>query len=107
MRAEICTNAVNSNLHVYCLIAGSIIVMVGSLLEKWTSDGLHASKHRVVIPTDADRCSHRQSTAYFVNPDDEAIVRCFDGKDKYEPIKALDYIQQRASESFNVDQQKQ
>ena len=82
-------------------IPGSVIVIAGSLLQRWTSDSLHAPEHRVLIPTEAGKRSVcRQSVAYFVNPDDDTVVRCLDGTDKYEPVTALDYLHYRAYDSF-------
>ena len=72
-------------------------MMVGALLQRWTADGLPAQKHRVVI---GDRSVSRLSLGYFVNPNDEAIIGCLDGSEKYEPIKAVDYIRGRSSESI-------
>ena len=58
-------------------------------------------KHRVLIPKDAtQRAKKRQSMAFFVNADDDCVVRCLDGSDKYEPITVKDYLFQRILQSY-------
>ena len=87
-------------------VQGSIIMMAGSLLQRWTSDNIIAPTHRVAIPNDTrERSSCRQSAAFFVAPDDETIVRCFDGLDKYEPMKTIDHLRKRANKSHITSSQ--
>ena len=33
--------------------------------------------------------------AFFVHPDDECMVRCLDGSEKYPPVAAGEYLQER------------
>ena len=52
--------------------------------------------HRVVGSGEASKA--RQSIAFFCNPDNDVIVECLDGSDKYEPINAHKYIDSRGKE---------
>ena len=70
-------------------IPGTILVVIGSLLQRWTSDNLIGTTHRILIPEDdVRRKSARQSIVYFVEPDDDCVIECLDGSDKYEPVTA-------------------
>ena len=70
-------------------IPGTVIVLVGSLLQIWTSDYLTGTTHRILIPeTEAQRKKARQSIVFFLQPDDDCKVKCLDGANKYEPVHA-------------------
>ena len=82
-------------------IPGTMLVNIGDLMQRWTSDRLVATKHRVLIPEEEllqKRC--RQSVVFFLHPDDDYVVRCLDGSDKYEPISSLDYLKYRFSMTY-------
>ena len=80
---------------------GALFVNVGSLLQRWTSDSLIATEHRVLIPEDeSERRSARQSVAFFVGSDDEFVVKCLDGSDKYDAIRTIDYLNYRFDNSY-------
>jgi len=50
-------------------------------------------RHRVLIPEDErQRQLMRRSIVFFVVPDNDVIVRCLDGSDKYPPVNAMQYI---------------
>lgn len=84
-------------------IPGTVLVIVGALLQRWTSDAFVAVKHRVLIPEEElQRKSCRQSIVFFVEPDDDFVVKCLDGSDKYEPIRSIDYLDFRRRETFVV-----
>lgn len=55
--------------------------------------------HRVLLPPAGD-CSTRQSLAFFVQPDDDAVIRCCDGSDKYPPVSSGLYLQQRLQPTY-------
>ena len=56
--------------------------------------------HRVVIPpAEVSRQHGRQSLAYFIQPDDNAMIEPIDGSGKYPPIAAADYITMRFKEA--------
>lgn len=82
-------------------IPGTVLVNIGSLLQRWTSDFLVATEHRVLVPEEElrRRCC-RQSAVFFVLPDDECVVKCLDGSDKYEPIKSIDYLNYRFDQAY-------
>ena len=83
-------------------IPGTVIVNIGSLLQQWTSDTLVATTHRVLIPEEElRRRTCRQSVAFFALSDDEYIVKCLDGSDKYKPIKSIDYLNYRFNQAFS------
>ena len=82
-------------------IPGTVLVNIGDLMQRWTSDSLLATKHRVLVPEEEFRKRKcRQSIAFFVHPDDDFIVKCLDGSDKYEPISSLDYLNYRFSVTY-------
>ncbi|KAK6169476.1 hypothetical protein SNE40_020524 [Patella caerulea] len=79
-------------------VPGAICVNIGDLMQRWTADELKATKHRVLIPEDeAEKTKGRQSMAFFIQPDDDCVIKCLDGSDKYQPITALDYLNWRFS----------
>lgn len=105
------------------LVPGAVLVNIADLMQRWTSDrfvsavsrcGLilkEAEKwdgdltsaphqpHRVLLPPAGD-CSTRQSLAFFVQPDDDVVICCCDGSDKYPPVSAGVYLQQRLQPTY-------
>lgn len=58
-------------------------------------------KHRVVLPlAEIGRDKPRVSLAYFVHPDDDTLVECIDGSNKYQPITSLEYLQRRLDATY-------
>ncbi|XP_030623463.1 2-oxoglutarate-dependent dioxygenase htyE [Chanos chanos] len=80
-------------------IPGTVLINIADLMQRWTSDVFVSAVHRVLLPAAGDSAT-RQSLAFFVQPDDEAIITCCDGSDKYPPIKSGDYLLERFSESY-------
>jgi len=82
-------------------VQDSIIINVGDLMQRWTSDKLISTKHRVLLPKD-DRVKStaRQSLAFFVHPDDHCVIKCIDGSDKYPPITSLQYLRDRLNATY-------
>ncbi|XP_070532483.1 uncharacterized protein [Ptychodera flava] len=82
-------------------IDGAVVVNIGDLMQRWTSDRFVSNVHRVVLPKteDAGR-SPRQSIAFFHNSDNMYVVRCVDGSDKYPPIATSLYLQQKFSATY-------
>ncbi|MBN3307811.1 YQK1 protein, partial [Amia calva] len=72
-------------------IPGTVLINIADLMQRWTSNLFVSAKHRVLLPP-ADDKNTRQSVAFFVHPDDDAIISCCDNSNKYPPIKALDYL---------------
>lgn len=72
---------------------GTFVVNVGNLLARWTNDLYTSTLHRALhIGT-----KPRISGAFFVYPDDRAVVRCLDtcqgsnNPPRYEPVVTEDY----------------
>ncbi|XP_067902362.1 uncharacterized protein si:dkey-10o6.2 isoform X2 [Heterodontus francisci] len=82
-------------------IPKTVLLNIANLLQRWTSDRLISTKHRVPIPQSDDMLnSPRQSVAFFVHPDHDATLVCCDGLDKYPPIKAIQYLKENLSDVF-------
>lgn len=81
-------------------VPGAVLVNIGDLMQRWTSDLLISTKHRVMLPSD-DKNIIRQSVAFFVHPDDDTVISCCDGSNKYPPITAKNYVLERFSDSYN------
>lgn len=73
---------------------GTFVVNVGNLLARWTNDLYTSTLHRALHVG----ASPRISGAFFVYPDDQAVVRCLDtcqGPDnppRYEGVVTEDYV---------------
>nr|XP_020492127.1 UPF0676 protein C1494.01-like isoform X2 [Labrus bergylta] len=80
-------------------IPGAVLVNIADLMQRWTSDRFVSMRHRVLLPTAGDDRT-RQSLAFFVHPDDEALISCCDGSDKYPPVTAGAYLKERFSKSY-------
>ncbi|XP_041966250.1 2-oxoglutarate-dependent dioxygenase htyE isoform X1 [Alosa sapidissima] len=80
-------------------IAGTVLLNVADLMQRWTSDVFISAIHRVLLPSPGDSTT-RQSLAYFVQPDDEALITCCDGLNKYPPVKSGYYLTERFKESY-------
>ncbi|XP_033741783.1 2-oxoglutarate-dependent dioxygenase ecdK-like [Pecten maximus] len=77
-------------------IPDTVLINIGDLMQRWTADRLTATKHRVVIPKEELRkMMNRQSIAFFIQPDDEVMIRSLDKSDKFEPIQSLQYLLDR------------
>lgn len=81
------------------VIPGAVLINIADLMQRWTNDRLISVVHRVLLPSAGDS-SCRQSLAFFVQPDDEALITCLDGLDKYPPVKSGDYLMQRLNASY-------
>ncbi|XP_019622289.1 PREDICTED: gibberellin 2-beta-dioxygenase 8-like [Branchiostoma belcheri] len=74
-------------------LPNTVVVNIGDLMQRWTADGIVSNKHRVVLPdTEALRKVSRRSLAFFVNPNDDAVITCLDDSGKYEPVNAGEYV---------------
>ena len=82
-------------------IPWTVLVNIGSLLQRWTSDSLIATEHRVLIPEEElRRRTARQSLAFFALSDDDYVVKCLDDSEKYGPIKTIDYLNYRFKSAY-------
>ena len=58
-------------------------------------------KHRVLIPEEeVKKRIVRRSLAFFVHPDNDVIVECLDGSNKYPPVTGMGYLQQRFAATY-------
>ncbi|XP_072448506.1 uncharacterized protein [Chiloscyllium punctatum] len=81
-------------------IQNTVLINIADLLQRWTSDKLLSTVHRVLLPKSEDKmCKPRQSLVFFVDPDNDVIVTCCNGLQKYPPIPALQHIQGRLNSS--------
>ncbi|KAM9815048.1 uncharacterized protein si:dkey-10o6.2 [Syngnathus typhle] len=81
-------------------VPGAVLVNIADLMQRWTSDNFVSVLHRVLLPPAGDCSSTRQSVAFFVQPDDEAVVTCIDGSDKYPPVRSGAYLMERLNYSY-------
>uniref|UniRef100_A0A3P9I6Y0 Fe2OG dioxygenase domain-containing protein n=1 Tax=Oryzias latipes TaxID=8090 RepID=A0A3P9I6Y0_ORYLA len=80
-------------------IPGAILLNIADLLQRWTSDQYISVCHRVLLPPVGDSCT-RQSLAFFLHPDDEAVITCLDGSNKYPPITAEAHALKKLRDSY-------
>ena len=58
-------------------------------------------KHRVLIPEkELKKRIVRRSLAFFGHPDNEVMIECLDGSNKYPPITSMGYLQQRFAATY-------
>ncbi|KAI0233569.1 Proline hydroxylase buaE [Lamellibrachia satsuma] len=82
-------------------MADTVLVNIGDLMQRWTSDKLTSTQHRVVIPeTQLSRGRARMSVVYFMHPDDDCVIQSLDGTKKYDPITSLDYLNMRIRATY-------
>ena len=77
---------------------GSYVVNIGDLLMTWTNDRWLSNFHRVVNPpADAAGRSRRQSVAFFVQPNYDAVIECIEScrapgeEPRHAPVVAWQY----------------
>ncbi|CAJ1055965.1 -oxoglutarate-dependent dioxygenase htyE-like [Xyrichtys novacula] len=80
-------------------IPGAVLVNIADLMQRWTSDQFVSVRHRVLLPPAGDSRT-RQSMAFFVHPDDDSLITCCDGSDKYPPVTAGGYLIERFEDSY-------
>lgn len=74
--------------------AGTFVVNVGNLLERWTNDLYKSTLHRALHVGDDPRIS----AALFVYPDADTVVRCIptcqwpDNPSRYDDVTTADYV---------------
>ncbi|XP_030844482.1 UPF0676 protein C1494.01-like isoform X2 [Strongylocentrotus purpuratus] len=78
-------------------VEDAVIVNLGDLMQMWTADQLIASVHRVVMPKTSEP---RQSIVFFGHPDDDEVIECVDGSNKYPPINSLEYLEKRLYDTY-------
>ena len=82
-------------------IPGTAYLYAGAMIQRWTADEIKATSHRIPIPEDEHRKrSARQAFQWYLDPDDEYVIRCIDGSEKYSPITHREYINNRIHEAM-------
>ncbi|XP_051885032.1 uncharacterized protein LOC127577671 [Pristis pectinata] len=85
-------------------LPNTVLLNIANLLQRWTSDRWISTKHRVQIPQTEDALNRtRQSLAFFVHPDHDAIITCCDGLDKYPPITSIQYLKDKHPDLINLE----
>ena len=102
-----------------------ILVNVGAILERWTDNELIAARHRVVVNVngitaqiqnghentdqvnglddDPVVCPKRQSFGFFVNADNEAVVKPLNNESsKYESMTTLEFLTEQINKIFKL-----
>ncbi|XP_019628255.1 PREDICTED: UPF0676 protein C1494.01-like [Branchiostoma belcheri] len=82
-------------------IPGTVVVNIGDMMQRWSGDKLRSTPHRVVLPDEEEwRKVPRRSIPFFVHPDDDALLTCLDGSDKYPPMTAEEHLKNFASKIY-------
>jgi isopenicillin N synthase-like dioxygenase len=79
---------------------GSLTVIVGELMHRWTGGRWRALRHRVAPPTSADPDQHRISLVHFLEADPEAEIRPLDPPHgagaTFKPVRSGEHIRNLA-----------
>ena len=80
-------------------IAGSFVINIGDLMQRWTNDRWKSTLHRVVVPPrNPGRPTRRQSIAFFHQPNWDARIECIPTclnpgeAAKYPPVGSGEYL---------------
>ncbi|XP_078359493.1 uncharacterized protein LOC144643969 [Oculina patagonica] len=80
---------------------GTVLVNIADFMQRWTADRFKSTVHRVLIPeAEIKRRVPRRSLVLFYAPDDDTMVTCLDGSNKYPPIRARDWIYQQLHSTY-------
>ena len=86
-------------------IPGTVLVTVGLLLQRWTSDLLTGSDNRILIPKEENcRKAVRQAAIFFLNTDDDYTIKCLHGSEKYAPMLTSDFLSYKAAKATKLNQ---
>jgi isopenicillin N synthase-like dioxygenase len=82
-------------------VANAVLINVGDHMQRWTSDRLLSTPHRVLIPEEEIRQrTTRRSVAFFVHPDPDFVIECLDDSNKYPPTTDRQYLRQRLDATY-------
>eukprot|EP00914_Ancora_sagittata_P028979 GHVO01057218.1.p1 GENE.GHVO01057218.1~~GHVO01057218.1.p1 ORF type:complete len:333 (+),score=24.54 GHVO01057218.1:47-1000(+) len=82
-------------------VPGTILVLNGDYMPRWTGDRMKTTVLRVEIPSDEKiRKMPRKSLNYYASPDDEWMVETLTGSNNYPPIKTADYLHSKLSAMY-------
>eukprot|EP01111_Echinosteliopsis_oligospora_P001428 TRINITY_DN12164_c0_g1_i1.p1 TRINITY_DN12164_c0_g1~~TRINITY_DN12164_c0_g1_i1.p1 ORF type:complete len:337 (-),score=58.13 TRINITY_DN12164_c0_g1_i1:10-1020(-) len=96
-------------------IPGTLIINIGDLMQRWTSDVLRSTVHAVTLGQPHQMGRERRSIAFFLHPDDEYVVRCIEDErlvskeksEKYPPINARQYLKDMMQHTYYTRVEKQ
>lgn len=81
------------------VVPDSFVINIGDMMARWTNDRWVSTLHRVVNEAGATISDKsRQSIAYFLHPNPDAVIACLDtcrdadGGAKYDPVEVGPYI---------------
>ena len=88
------------------VIAGSILINTGDLLQRWSNDIFRSTQHRVRLPQGQQAQRDRYSIAFFCQPDADTDIICLptcqsEGNPaKYPPVKSGEYLRNRLQTTY-------
>lgn len=90
-------------------IPDTVIVNTGDLMERWSNGVFRSTRHRVVVPTEAETQSDLYALAFFCEPDPAVEICCLptcccrDRPAQYPPITVQDYLMERLQATYGLD----
>ena len=91
----------------------AVLVNLGDLMQRWTNNKLLATKHRVIFPqieqsggdgdiskNDQIVVQERRSLAFFVQPNNDVIVKPVEVSSQYKPVRTIDYLNERFKATY-------
>jgi isopenicillin N synthase-like dioxygenase len=86
-------------------IAGTVLVNIGDLMQRWTNDEFRSTQHRVAVPPDARASRSRYSVAFFCEPNNDTEIACLpvarDGANpRFAPVLAGDHMRARLNKTL-------
>lgn len=84
----------------------TVIVNTGDLMQRWTNNVFCSTKHRVMIPNQAQNKRSRYSAAFFCHPNNNTNITCLETcktpnrPPLYAPITAGDYLLERLQATY-------
>ena len=84
--------------------SGAVVCNIGDMLQRLTNQALPSTTHRVVNPPPERRGVSRYSTPFFLHFEPDYLIQTLpscispETPDRYEPIKAEDFLQERLRE---------
>ena len=89
----------------------AVLVNLGDLMQRWTNNKLLATKHRVIFShfikehsgdgrDDQIVLPERRSLAFFVQPNDDVIVKPIEASSEYKPVLTIDYLNEKFKATY-------
>lgn len=90
-----------NGLHQARYMDGTVFIQAADMLERWTAGEIFSLPHRVTV-SDETRTKPRESTVFFVTPDDGYMVKPLDGSDSYPPIDVGTYMKNISVQKYQL-----